>query len=128
MNTDTLLQLVHRSFQVTLGATSSLVEVLQDPQKRTENLTKLQAEFSQVTEEWAEKGAVTEQEARNFVNTLMNRPRSPSDSVESPMSRPSPSAESVTEPDTQVELQELTAQIAALREELERMREQGTTP
>ncbi|MBE9179785.1 hypothetical protein IQ268_14540 [Oculatella sp. LEGE 06141] len=130
MNTDTALELVQKSFRVTLGATASLIEVLQDPQRRDENLTKLRLEFSQLAEEWAAKGEMTEQEARNFVDTILKQRASQSSSADyattSPAS-PDTTAVSVSAPpasDVQLELQELTAQIAAIRTELEKLREQ----
>lgn len=121
MNSDSLIQLLQTSVRVTLGATTSLIEVLQDPTKRDENLTKLREEWSKLSEEWESKGATTEQEARTFVNNLLNQRfagnRSSSSTtvtVEAP----------VAPPDVQVELQELTAQIAAIRAELEKLRNQ----
>ena len=71
MNTDNLTQLLQQSFRLTLGATASLVETLQDPQKRTDNLDRMQSELSHLATEWAAKGEMTEQEARNFVNNFL---------------------------------------------------------
>ncbi len=68
MNSDNLTQLLQQRFRITLGATASLVETLQDPQKRNQNLSDLRSELNHLTQEWAEKGEVTEQEARNFVD------------------------------------------------------------
>jgi polyhydroxyalkanoate synthesis regulator phasin len=120
MNSDTFIQLLQNSFRITLGATASLVEVLQDPQKRQENLAKLNQEWSQLSAEWADKGASTEQEARNFVNTTFNqRANTASGSTTNP---PSSSTTAVAPPDVQIELQELTAQISAIRAELEKLR------
>ncbi len=127
MNPETLLELLQTSFRVTVGATASLVETIQDPQKRQDSLSKLQAEWSQLTEEWAEKGSITEQEARRFVDTLIAQRRgassnSTSTSSNGTTSQPSDpiptTAVAVPDFDVQSELQELTAQITALREEL----------
>lgn len=121
MNSDTLVQILQKGFRVTLGATATLIEVLQDPQKRNENLSKLQAEWSQLSEEWAEKGAVTEQDARNFVDNLITKQRS--ESAGSTPGSSSPGATTPTAPpDIQTDLHELTAQIAAIRAELEKLR------
>ncbi|MDX2243532.1 MAG: hypothetical protein NW224_22860 [Leptolyngbyaceae cyanobacterium bins.302] len=121
MNSDSLIQLLQSSVRVTLGATTSLIEVLQDPTKRNENLTKLRQEWSKLSEEWESKGTVTEQEARAFVNNWFTQRNASAGSassatvtVEAPVV--------TTTPDVQVELQELTAQIAAIRSELEKMR------
>ncbi|HEY9617044.1 MAG TPA: hypothetical protein V6C64_09395 [Microcoleaceae cyanobacterium] len=124
MNSDNLSQLMQKSLRVALGATASLVEVLQDPQKREENVVKLRQEWSQLSEEWAQKGEVTEQEARNFMESFLNqqsqRGSNRSDSTPGAAATSTPAAP----PDVQVELQELTAQIAAIRAELEKLRNQ----
>jgi hypothetical protein len=53
---------------------TSLVEAIQDPQKREANLSKLQQEWNQLSEAWVVKGETTEQEARSFVNSLLSQP------------------------------------------------------
>jgi polyhydroxyalkanoate synthesis regulator phasin len=124
MNADNFVELLQKGFHVTLGATTSLVESVQDPQKREENLAKLQLEWSQLSEEWAEKGAVTEQEARRFVDTLLSRQSNSATSAPS-SERPDSQATAsppTAPPDIQTELQELTAKIAAMRAELEQLR------
>jgi len=118
-----LFDLMQKSFRVSLGATTALVESLQDPQKRDENWTKMQTDFGQLTEEWAEKGAVTEQEARSFVDNLMSEPASQSTASTSDPSSATTTGTPTADPDIQQELQELTAHIIALREELEKLRE-----
>jgi polyhydroxyalkanoate synthesis regulator phasin len=119
---DNLTQLLQKSLRVTLGATATLVESLQDPQRREANISKLTTELSQLAEELETKGATTEQEARNFVNTLWSqqttqtasRPANPTPTPQA--TEPNPAA------DVQQDLQELTAQIAAIRAEIERLR------
>ncbi len=120
MNSDTVVRMLQRSFRVTLGATASLVEILQDPQKREANLTRLKTDLDQLTREWAEKGEVTEQEARSYVDTFVAQRRGEMNSgttvttTATPVTAPSP--------EVQLELQELTAQLAAIRAEVERLR------
>jgi polyhydroxyalkanoate synthesis regulator phasin len=124
MTSDNFTQLLQKSFRITLGATAALVETLQDPYKRTENFSQLRTELEQLTTEWAAKGEITEQEARNFVQQLWdqlgNKQSSPTadSSVEPSVRTP---VENVAPPDVQLELQELTAQIAAMRAELEKL-------
>lgn len=121
MNADHLVQLLQNGFRVTLGATASLVEVIQDPEKRHENLSKLNQEWSILSSEWAQKGEVTEQEARNFVDTLLAQRTSQPVASDFGTTVTTPSAS----PEIQLELQELTAQIVAMRAELETLREQN---
>lgn len=128
MNSDNVIGLLQTGFRVSLGATTSLIESLQDSQKREETISKLKnSEFDQLTEEWAIKGEATEQEARNFVDSLLNQPKNetysqtPGESATgSTTTTPSAPAE------VQLELQELTAQIAAMRAELESLRNQDS--
>lgn len=129
MNPDTVVQLLQKGLRVTLGATTTLIETLQDSQRREENLNRLTSELSQLTEEWAAKGELTEREARNMVDALWGqRATSPRSTEAPPFSTPesadSPSSPGVATLDVQQDLQELTAQIAAMRAELERLRQQ----
>lgn len=124
MNSDNLTQLLQQGFRVTLGATASLVETLQDPQKQTQNLDALRLELSHLTTDWAQKGEMTEQEARNFVDNLLNQV---GNQQPSPTPGASPSTVTTTPTqaaplDVELDLQELTAQIAAIRKELEKLR------
>lgn len=130
MNSDNITQLLQQGFRVTLGATASLVETLQDPQKRTENLSQVRLELNQIATEWAAKGEMTEQEARNFVNNLLNQLGNQSSSS-TPASYPSNVTTTTTQvasPDVQLELQELTAQLSAIRAELEKLRNSDSNP
>ena len=131
MNSDNLIQLLQQGFRVSLGATTSLIESLQDSQKREETLSKLmRSEFSQLTEEWAEKGEITEREARNYVDALLRQQTSQTTGETSGATNTSPTTPApttVAAPDVQLEIQELTAQIAAMRAELEQMRHQDSS-
>lgn len=121
MNSNTLLEHLQTSFRMTLGATASLVEMLQDPSKRDANLSRLRQEWGRLSEEWAEKGEVTEQEARNFVDSVLKRSTGdrPSPAPPDPASSPATS-------DVQQELQDLTAKVTELRAELEQLRKQDS--
>ncbi|MBC7824991.1 MAG: hypothetical protein H7126_14215 [Candidatus Parcubacteria bacterium] len=121
---DTVLQLLKKGFRVTIGATATLIEVLQDPQRREQNLSRLRRELDQLAQEWAEKGEMTEQEARSFVDTLIAQRRAESDRAASE-AIVTTTAVPVPPPSSEVlELQELTAQLAAIRAELAHLREQ----
>jgi polyhydroxyalkanoate synthesis regulator phasin len=124
MNSNNLLDLLQTGLRISLGATTSLVETLQDPQKREESVSQLQSDLSQKVTEWAEKGAVTEQEARQFIEQMWRQQSYPghSPTTETPSDGSDVPPTTVTSPSTQMEIQELTAQIAALRTELEKLR------
>ncbi len=128
MNADNLTNLLQQGFHLTLGATASLVETLQDPQKRTENLSQISSELSHLAHEWAAKGEMTEQEARNFATNFLNQlgNQVPTGSEASGTTSTTTSTE-VAPPDVQL-LQELTAEIAAMRAELEQLRNSDSNP
>ena len=129
MNVDNLTNLLQQGFHLTLGATASLVETLQDPQKRTENLSQISSELSHLANEWAAKGEMTEQEARNFASSFLNQlqnqvPTTSEASGTTVTNTPT----NVAPPSVQLDLQELTAQIAAMRAELEELRNSDSNP
>ena len=128
MNPDNLPQMLQTGFHLTLGATSFLIETLQDPVKREENLDKLKSDLGQLADELLEKGEMTDREARNFVDTIFSQPddreNAESESVSPKQSDATTDAppESVVQPNVKLEIQELTAHMAALRIELENLR------
>ncbi len=131
MNSDNFIQILQKGFHVTLGATTSLIEVLQDPQKRDENFSKLGAEFNELAQIWAEKGEITEQEARNFVDKMWKQRQNQQNQYTSSDGDTNnidiidiSATTSETPANIKEDLQELTAQIAAMRAELERLQNQ----
>ena len=117
MNPDDLTQIIQKGFHLTLGATSFFMETLQNSSKRDENLNKLNSDFHQLTEEWAQRGEMTEREARNFVDTILNQQNSQvnTDSINVPSTPVSDFVQS----DIQRDLLELTQEVADLRAALQ---------
>jgi polyhydroxyalkanoate synthesis regulator phasin len=132
MNPDNLPQMLQTGFHLTLGATSFLIETLQDPLKREENLDKLKSDLGELASELLEKGEMTDREARNFVDTIFsqpgNRENADSESVSPKQSDAATDTapDSVVQPDVKLEIQELTAHMAALRVELEKLRAENS--
>lgn len=126
MNSDGLIQFLQTGFRVGVGATASLLESIQDPEKREENLADLRLELNELTQKWAEKGELTEREARNLVDSLIDRQRSPSETepVPAPTSTPTTSSPTGSDRTMYSDLRELTAEVAALRAQLEILRQQ----
>lgn len=123
MNSDNLLDSLQKGFRVTLGATTSLIESVQDSQKREHNLSLLRSDLNSLVQEFAEKGEITELEARNFVDSVLSQRNS--QATTQATGTPGDTILTTTPlapPDVQLELQELTAQIAAIRIELEKLR------
>jgi polyhydroxyalkanoate synthesis regulator phasin len=128
MNFNNLLLSLQTGFRVSLGATTSLIETLQDPQKREENLSQLRLELTQRVTEWAEKGQITEQEARRFIDEVLRQRSNPGTSATTTPSNTvttPPRTPTSASPGVQLEIEELTAQIAAIRTELEKLRDSG---
>lgn len=124
MNSDNIFQTLQTAFHVTLGATASLVESIQDPIKREQNLSQL-SNWNEQVREWEAKGEVAEREARNLVDSLLSQQNSHQDSTaQQRTSSPSGTVpvSPPVQPDIQLELQQLTVQLAAMRAELEKLR------
>lgn len=125
MNPDNFLQLIQTGIRASLGATTLLVETLQDPRKREDSFSQLQSDLNQQFSQWAQKGEQTEQEARSFLDQLLNKSSNPGNTsvtVTSTETSATPTT-NTTSPNTQSSLEDLTAQIAALRIELEQLRQ-----
>ncbi|KPQ40380.1 MAG: hypothetical protein ACLFM4_06340 [Phormidium sp.] len=121
MNPDTLMQSLQTSFRATVGAASTALESLQDAQKREENLQALQnQDWEAVVQRLAEKGEITELEARRFVDELLG-----SQSPDGPrtVDVTGDAEESTAEPATEEELEALSEMVASLRQELEQLRQ-----
>ncbi len=126
------IQLLQKGLRVTLGGVATLLETIQDPSKREANLGKLQMDLSELAQDLEVKGEVTEQEARNFVDSLLARSGQPTQGQEPGSSGPTEipiddepgftAPPPPTDPSVQADLQELIQQVASLRSELERLR------
>jgi polyhydroxyalkanoate synthesis regulator phasin len=121
MNPDTLFQTVQKGLRVTVGATTDLVESIQDATRREQTFNRLRTNPTQLIDEWATKGESTEREARTFVDGLLNQ--SPFNPNSAGTTTVNTTATPIA-PDVQQDLRDLTAQIAELRAELERLRQQ----
>jgi polyhydroxyalkanoate synthesis regulator phasin len=125
MNTNNIFSVIQQGFRVTVGATASLVETIQDPQKRNTAFSELTKELNEKTEEWAKKGESTEQEARKMMDEILKKAGKSQNkndySSNSPITVDTTAKSSNN--DTQSELWKLTQQISALRNELEQLRD-----
>lgn len=114
---------MQQGFRVTVGATTSLVETIQDPQKRTEALSQIQTELEQKTQEWSQKGEVTEQEARRIIDNLISQRGWQKKTNTANSNNQYSSSNNSSENSVQSDLEELTEQIIALRKDLENLRQ-----
>jgi polyhydroxyalkanoate synthesis regulator phasin len=116
MNSDTAMDFLKKGFRITLGASTSLVESIQDPLKREENLAQMQSDPNAFAEQLAEKGAVAEVEARRFVDSVVTQYGGSSSPATS--NGPSPATTSSIDPSLERALRDLTAELAQIRSEL----------
>jgi polyhydroxyalkanoate synthesis regulator phasin len=142
MDTLDLEKLFQRGYYVTLGATSSLLEVIQDPIKREENLKMLGRTFDEITQDLAEKGVSVEVEARSYVDSFIAQQvngTEASKSSENGLTTVTTTAKTVYDNSVEAtievgvkpdkvkasmrdEIQELTQQLSSLRSEIEQLR------
>jgi polyhydroxyalkanoate synthesis regulator phasin len=117
-------KLLQKSFYVTLGATASLIEVVQDSQKRAAATASLGQDISRWTQDLVDKGVITEVEARSFVDrfvsqNMQSKSAAPDSDFRTVNTRATTDSEN---PQAQADLKELTDQLADLRSELEGLR------
>lgn len=130
MNPTEITATVQRGFHIALGATATLVEDLQNPDKINQTLRRLSDDRDSVVQEWIDKGAMTEQDARKLVDSLLagqgfgsSTSSSGGPSSSNGYTTITTTALPVESASLDADLKELTAQIAALRQALEQARQ-----
>ncbi|WP_240966362.1 hypothetical protein [Nodosilinea sp. P-1105] len=129
MNPDTLSQSLQKGFRVTLGATASLIEAMQDPQQSRQTFSGLGNDVNRLTEELEIKGEVTEREARQFVDGLMSQMPDlfqGTDLFQTDGSSAPPTVNTVATPvvdlSIQAELEALTQELTQIRQDIETLK------
>ncbi len=118
MDSQQPLDFLKKGLHMTLGATTALVESVQDPYKREENLAQLNLGFDELARLWEEKGETTETEARQFIDTVVSTTMG---KTTHSAGTPTPSASSSSTQFNRAiiqDLQDLTDELAAIRAEL----------
>lgn len=132
MNTDTLLELFQKGYRVTLGAASSAVEAVQDPQRTADEFSAIGTDWVRLAEKLEVRGALTEKEARDFVEGVSNQLpeplRSMSSGLHSPVVQSEPRtvttvATPVVDTELKAEVESLTAELIAMRAEIEALKQ-----
>lgn len=124
MESNNLFNLVQQGFRAAIGATTSVVETLQDPQKREQTLSELNEEWQKKSQEWVQKGEVTEKEARRMIDNFLQKKGQSSQSniYESNNDNMTNASNSSSQSfSTASEIQELNEAIVSLRIELEKL-------
>lgn len=124
-NQNQVLKIVEQGFHVTLGAISVATETLQNEQQRSRLVADIQEELNQRAQEWEQKGEVTAREARQFVEQFITQSGDTSSQSETPSSSDNSSATQTTPTGNDVpsRLQDLTNEVATLREEMTQFRQ-----
>ena len=130
MNTDSLLEIVQKGYRVTLGAASTAVEAVQDPQRVSDEFSAIGTDWERLADKLEVRGALTEKEARDFVEGVTSQMPEPFRSASSPFtqsSSPEPKtvttiAEPVVDTELQAEVTSLTAELIAIRKEIEELK------
>jgi polyhydroxyalkanoate synthesis regulator phasin len=124
MNSDTISQTLQKGFHVTLGATASLLEAIQDPQGSSQKFSTMGGDVDRLTEELEAKGVTTEQEARQFVDGLFQTMPNPFNGNTGGESAATVNtiATPVADVAVQAELDSLTQELAEIRLEIEALK------
>lgn len=121
MTLDPVTTTFQKGFRLALGATATLLEVIQDPQSSGERFMAFGGDMGQVAATLETKGETTEREARQFVDQLISQ--IPSPFVEGPIA---PTVDTVATPVADVSVQSdlaaLTQDLADLRQAIETLK------
>lgn len=135
MNSDHFIELLQKGYRVTLGAASSAVEALQDPQRTADEFSALGGDFQAIADKLEVRGALTEKEARDFVEGVVSQIPEPFRSVSSNFpgnfstdASQAPKtvttvATPVVDSELQAEVKSLTAELIEIRKEIEELRQ-----
>lgn len=131
MNTDSFIELLQKGYRVTLGAASSAVEAVQDPQRAADEFSAVGTDFNRLADKLEVRGALTEKEARDFMEGVVSQMPEPFRSVSSTfVDNTTPQepktvttvATPVVEAGLQAEVESLTAELIAMRKEIDELR------
>ena len=127
MDFDTFTEFIQKSFRVSLGAAASAVEAIQDPQASANKFSDIGTDFDRLADELEVKGALTEKEAREFVDNLSGG-QWPNPFAPSPASNTTVNtvAKPVADSGIQSEIKALTEQLSAIRQEIEQLKAQSS--
>lgn len=135
MNTDIIIELLQKGYRVTLGAASSAVEAVQDPQRAADEFSAVGTDFNRLADKLEVRGALTEKEARDFMEGVVSQMPEPFRSVSSTFvqnttSKEPKTVETVATPvvdaSIKAEVESLTAELIAMRQEINELRQKDS--
>ena len=131
MNTDSFIELLQKGYRVTLGAASSAVEAVQDPQRAADEFSDVGTDFNRLADKLEVRGALTEKEARDFMEGVVSQMPEPFRSASSTFVQDTTPktpktvttvATPVVDAGLQAEVESLTAELIAMRKEIDELR------
>lgn len=117
MDNNNLINFVQQGFRTVIGATADAIETIQNTDKRTQVISELTSELQKKSQEWQEKGTLTEEEAKKIIEKFFQYQGNNSDSDDNFTQE----VEVKTADNPYKNIQQLTQEIIALREELEKI-------
>lgn len=104
---------IQQGLRIAIGATASAVETIQDRERFNQKISELTQDLQAKSEIWAQKGALTEEEAKKMIEDFFNQKNN---SPKSGNTTKSSGANLSNE-----DLRSLTEEVISLREELNKL-------
>ena len=115
-NGNNFFGILQTGLRTVVGATTDAIETLQDTQKRNQAFTEFNEQWQKKSQEWVEKGEVTESQARQIIEQLIQNKGVGNSSTPQEIT-----IESDEVSDPYEGIKELTEEIIALRAEIEKL-------
>lgn len=115
MSDNNIFNYFQQGLRTIVGATTEAIETLQNSEKRNQAISEFNEEWQKKSQEWVEKGTLTEAEARKIIEQFFQR-QTTSTNQSSPQEIPIDSGANPYD-----EIKKLTEEIVALRGELEKL-------
>ena len=115
-NGNNFFGILQTGLRTVVGATTDAIETLQDTQKRNQAFTEFNEQWQKKSQEWVEKGEITESQARQIIEQLIQNKGVGNSSTPQEIT-----IESDDVSDPYEGIKELTEEIIALRAEIEKL-------
>ena len=115
-NGNNFFGILQTGLRTVVGATTDAIETLQDTQKRNQAFSEFNEQWQKKSQEWVEKGEVTESQARQIIEQLIQNKGVGNSSTPQEIT-----IESDDVSDPYEGIKELTEEIIALRAEIEKL-------
>jgi len=120
MDNNPFVEIIKQGFRTAVGATASILETLQDEQKRNDLFSELNSQWAEKSQQWAEKGELTEQEARRIIEQFFQQRANQSQNDYSYSYANGGSNYDNRQSTSAEDIRQLTQEIISLRDELKK--------